>query len=105
MSPVLNLIMNDSSIDYKKIELAMKMLNEISLEVEGYEYFMNTLKRFIDFDLTIESEISYVLTGDNHYDIQPITEEQIQELLIIKNLCQCNGIDKYILWKRLYRQS
>ncbi|MFP3920017.1 PucR family transcriptional regulator ligand-binding domain-containing protein, partial [Lysinibacillus telephonicus] len=84
MSPVLNLIMNDSSIDYKKIELAMKMLNEISLEVEGYEYFMNTLKRFIDFELTIESEISYVLTGDNHYDIQPITEEQIQELLIIK---------------------
>ncbi|MCP3742780.1 PucR family transcriptional regulator ligand-binding domain-containing protein, partial [Rossellomorea sp. BNER] len=85
LSPVMNAIFNNKIVLHKDLEQASRILNEISLNSQGFEAFINTLSYLIKNDVTIESRFPFMNLPKHQVEISPLTSEQIHELAFIKH--------------------
>jgi purine catabolism regulator len=84
LAPVMNTIFNDKVVLQQDLEQASQLLNEISLNGEGIDRFIETLSFLTKNVITIESEFFYIGTPSPPFQMLPLSREQKRELSLIK---------------------
>lgn len=84
LSPVMHHIFNQKIVLEEDLEQATNILQEISLDGQGVDVFLQNVSKLTQNLVTIESELSYIQVPNLSKNISPLTEEQISELSIIK---------------------
>lgn len=85
LSPVTHAILNNKVVLQEDLEQASSILNEISLNSQGIEVFVDTLKYLTKNIITIESQLPFMKIPKLDVNIPPLTKEEISELAIIKH--------------------
>ena len=84
ISPVMQHIFDEKVVLQENIEQATSVLQEISLNSQGVEVFVENVSSITRNIATIESEFSFIETPEPPQRIEPLTKEQKDELAIIK---------------------
>ncbi len=84
LSPVMHHIFNEKVVLQEDIEQATNVLQEISLNSQGVDAFVENVSSIMKNIVTVESEFSYIQVPEPDQRISPITKDQKHELLIIK---------------------
>lgn len=83
LTPVMNRLVNDKIILQEDVTQATSLLEEVLLNNRGIVVFKENLKAIIKNPISIESELLSDQLLDGHR-IEPLSEEQIFELILIK---------------------
>ncbi|MEH7253381.1 PucR family transcriptional regulator ligand-binding domain-containing protein [Neobacillus niacini] len=85
LTPVMHAIFNDKVVIQEDLEQASKILNEISINPQDIDVFINTLKYLTKNVITIESHFPFMKISKGDVDISPLTEIDKNELSLIKH--------------------
>ena len=85
LSPVMHAIFNEKVILQEDLDQANQILNEISLNSQGIDVFINTLEYLTKNVITIESRFPFMKMPVPPADISPLTEVEVNELSFIKH--------------------
>lgn len=84
LAPVMNTIFNDKVVLQQDLEQASKFLNEISLDGQGIDRFIETLSFLTKNVITMESEFSYIGVPSPPFQMLPLSRKQKRELSLLK---------------------
>jgi PucR family transcriptional regulator, purine catabolism regulatory protein len=85
LSPVMHAIFDDKIVIQEDLEQASHILNEISLNSQGIDVFINTLGYLTKNVITIDSRFPFRKMPKPDVEISPLTQEEIYELGFIKH--------------------
>lgn len=84
MSPVMHYIFNKKVVLQEDLEQATNVLQEISLNSQGVDVFVENVSTITKNTVTIESEFAFIQTPKAELPISPLSEDEKHELSIIK---------------------
>lgn len=84
LSPVMHHIFNQKVVLQEDLEQATNVLQEISLNSQGVEAFVENVSSITKNTVTIESEFSFIETPAPALSISPLSKAEKRELTIIK---------------------
>lgn len=84
LSPVMHHIFNEKVVLQEDLEQATNVLQEISLNAQGVDVFVENVSTITKNLVTIESEFSFIKTPIPEQSISPLSEAAKHELSIIK---------------------
>lgn len=85
LSPVMHAIFDQKVVLQEDLDQASRVLNEISLNSQGIDVFINTLGYLTKNVVTIESRFPFIKIPKTDAEAAPLTEEEINELTLIKH--------------------
>ncbi|MEI3607489.1 PucR family transcriptional regulator ligand-binding domain-containing protein [Pseudogracilibacillus sp. SE30717A] len=84
LSPVMHYIFNEKVVLQEDIEQATNVLQEISLNSQGLDVFVENVSSIMKNIITVESEFTYIKVPKPNKPISPLSKDQKHELSIIK---------------------
>lgn len=88
--PIMHYIFNKKVVLQEDIEQRTKILQEISIHSQGIEAFADHVSSIMKNTVTIESEFSFIDTPKPKREISPLSQDQKNELTIIKRPIRFN---------------
>ncbi|TCP20707.1 CdaR family transcriptional regulator [Scopulibacillus darangshiensis] len=85
LSPVMNTIFDNKVVLQEDLEQASQILNEISLNAQGIDTFIETLGYLTKNTITVESQYSFITLPEAPFALSPLTDEEQDELTFIRH--------------------
>jgi len=90
MSPIMHRIFNEKVLLQEDVEQMTKVLNEVLLNAQGIDVFVENVGYLTKNVITIESEFNFIQVPTIENTISPLTKEQKYELSLIQRAIHFN---------------